>query len=146
VSPLDGQMTLVAAAADDEEVRQARIYAAKASGWILASPVRWQTLVAVLHGMAASPDKPDIKRGDVCSWMERQGWDMAMSAQFRFDNSLWATVARYMRAHYPGLRDCLHIRHSHIDLISLPPLPASFHPVRFPARHRGQWIDRGMWQ
>jgi hypothetical protein len=139
-------MPLVSAGASDEELLQAYIYASKASRWILESPARWQTLVAVLHSMAALPIKPDIKRGDVCSWMERNGWDMTVSAQFRFDNSLWATVARYMRAHYPGLRDCLHIRRSHIDLIELPPLPDSFHPVRFPARHRGQWLDRGMWQ
>ena len=89
--------------------------AEEACAWIAKDyPKKWLRLVNLCEN-AKAQGWPRVRRGDIFVLAAQHGMSMSECNEFRFDNTMWSVVSRYLLMFRPGLATVIFPREAEID-------------------------------
>ncbi len=97
-------------------------YANKVHGWIMADKTRFNELEKAL--LFLHDRKAPIQQGRIHSELSRRRYKLSFDGDiFNHNRNFYPTLARYMRALHPDLKESMQTRQSWIDEMELPAIP-----------------------
>jgi hypothetical protein len=87
--------------------------------WVLRHRPAWSRLRTLIHSMAANPQCPSIRRGDVYILAQQRGMSISEALELRFDNNLWSVLSRLMIMQDPIIAHVVHPKRCALDMIDL---------------------------
>lgn len=117
----DGLCGVVLMISTAEQLHTANEYVKRTHDWIMADRERFNQVERAF--LYLDHKGAPIQQGRVHAELLRLNYRLTDNDIFRNDRNMYPTLARYLRALHPRLKESVRIRKSTIDKLALPPIP-----------------------
>jgi hypothetical protein len=116
-------------------------YTMRTHKWIMADKERFQQIERAF--LYLDFQGIPIQQGRIHAELVKSGYRLTDNDIFRNDRNLYPTLARYLRALHPELKQSVRLRKSEIDKMVLPPIPTGW--AILTAENTDKWLTTEDW-